>query len=59
MCMQCVAGAMSAGAAATGVRAWLVARSPAWLTPSRRRHLTRALLVAGVLAAALVGPSAA
>lgn len=56
--MQCMIGAMSAGATATGLRAWLVARSPRWLTPGRKRHLTYTLLALGVLAAGLVGPSA-
>ena len=59
VCVQCMAGAMSAAAGATGVRAWLFARSPAWLTPRRRRGLTRVLLAAGVLAAGVIGPSAA
>jgi hypothetical protein len=54
-----MAGAMAAGTAATGVRAWLVARSPSWLTPRRRRVMTRALVAAGVLAAGVVGPSVA
>jgi len=58
MCMQCMAGAMAAGSAATGLRAWLVIRAGAWLTPRRRAALTRALVVAGVVAAAFVGPSA-
>ncbi len=58
MCMQCMAGAMSAGAGATGVRAWLVARSPRWLTPARRRRMTVALVALGVLSAGLVGPTA-
>ncbi len=58
MCMQCMIGAMSAGATATGVRAWLVARSPSWLTPTRQRLLTRTLLVLGVLTAGVIGPSA-
>lgn len=57
--MQCMIGAMSAGGAATGLRAWLVARAPCWLTPARQRLLTRALLVLGVLAAGVIGPSAA
>lgn len=57
--MQCMAGAMAAGAGATGMRAWLFARAPAWLTERRRRIATRGLLVAGVLAAGLVGPSPA
>jgi len=58
MCMQCMVGAISAGATATGMRAWLVARAPRWLTASRQRHLTRTLLIAGVLAAGVIGPSA-
>lgn len=57
MCGQCMAGAMAAAGSATGLRAWIVARSPAWLTPGRKRHLTRALIAAGVLAAGVVGPS--
>lgn len=56
--MQCMAGAMAAGASATGMRAWLVARSPAWLTPSRRRGLTVGLIICGVLAGGLIGPTA-
>jgi len=59
MCMQCMMGAMSAGAAATGLRAWLIARAPVWLTPTRRRRLTAALLAAGVLAAGAIAPSPA
>ena len=58
MCMQCMVGAMSAGATATGLRAWLVAHAPRWLTPGRQRRLTRALVIAGVLAAGVIGPSA-
>lgn len=56
--MQCMAGAITATAAATGTRAWLVARAPAWLTPSRRRTGTRALIALGVLSSALIGPTA-
>jgi len=55
MCMQCMAGAMVAGAGATGVRAWLIARAPLWLTRRRRNALTRGLLVAGVIGAGLIG----
>lgn len=58
MCVQCMAGAMAAGASATGMRAWLVARSPAWLTDTRRRALTVGLIACGVLAGAIVGPTA-
>ena len=59
MCMQCMIGAMSAGATATGLRAWLVARAPRWLTPHRQQRLTYLLLILGVLAAGAIGPSAA
>jgi phage tail sheath protein FI len=57
MCVQCIAGAMTAGAAATGLRAWVVARAGAWLTPGRKRAITGALVVGGVLAAGVVGPT--
>jgi hypothetical protein len=57
MCMQCIAGAMTAGVAATGARAWLAARAGAWLTPGRKRAMTGVLVVGGVLAAGVVGPS--
>lgn len=59
MCAQCMMGAMSVATGATGLRAWLMARSPAWLTPARRKHVSRALIALGVLACGLVGPSAA
>ena len=59
MCVQCMMGAMSAGAAATGLRAWLVARAPDWLTPARRRRLTGTFVVGGVLVAGVIGPSPA
>jgi hypothetical protein len=45
-------GAMAAGAAASGTRAWLAAWKPAWLTPARLRRITVALLGAGLLASA-------
>jgi hypothetical protein len=57
--MQCVAGAMTVGAAATGARAWIVSHAGAWLTPRRQALMTRALIGAGVLAAGIIGPSAA
>lgn len=59
MCMQCIAGAMTAGAATTGLRGWLVSRAGPWLTPRRKTVLTRALIAAGVLAAGLIGSSPA
>jgi hypothetical protein len=50
--MQCMMGAMTAGAGATGARAWLAQRDFSWLTPKRMR-----LLTVGLLAAALVASS--
>lgn len=58
MCMQCMAGAMTAGAAATGSRAWLAAYAPRWLTPRRLRAVTVTLLgVALILSASLLSGS--
>jgi hypothetical protein len=48
--MQCMASAMTAGAAATGVRAWIATHSPSWMTPRRLKLTTAAILAAGVLA---------
>ena len=55
--MQCWAGAMTAGVAATGTRAWLAARFPRLLTPRRKKVLTGVLIGAGVLAAGTIGPT--
>ena len=54
MCMQSAMGAMTAGTAATGLRAWLAVRAPSWLTPARMRAATVVTLGAGVLAAGTV-----
>ena len=51
MCIQCMATAMTSGAAVTGMRAWLATRSPRWMTPRRLKVTTAGLLAAGVLAA--------
>ena len=51
MCIQCMATAMTSGAAVTGMRAWLATRSPRWMTPRRLKLATAVLLSAGVLAA--------
>jgi hypothetical protein len=52
MCMQCAAGAtVAATATATGLRAWLGARRPGWLTPRRMKLMTAGLLTLGVVAA--------
>jgi hypothetical protein len=54
MCMQCMAGAMSSMAAASGTRAWLGRQTFAWLTPARLRRITIALFSAALIAAALL-----
>ena len=57
--MQCMATAMTSGAAATGMRAWLATRSPTWMTPRRLKAATAAILACGVLAAGThVAPNA-
>jgi hypothetical protein len=45
---------MTTGAAATGARAWLVARRPAWLTRRRRRALSGLAIASAVVAAGLL-----
>ena len=50
MCMQCYATAATAVGGASGMRAWVAARSPRWLTPRRMRVLTAVLLTIAVLA---------
>jgi hypothetical protein len=57
VCMQCIAGAMTAGATATGARAWLVVRFGHLLTPRRRKAISAAVIVGGVMSAGLVGPT--
>lgn len=54
MCMQCMATAMTTGAAATGIRAWLATRGYAWLTPTRLRRATICLFAAALIASAVV-----
>jgi hypothetical protein len=46
-----MAGAMTAGAAATGTRAYVAARRPSWLTRRMLKRMTACLLVAGVIGA--------
>jgi len=45
-----MATAVTAGAAATGLRAWLRAAAPAWLTPLRLRRISAGLIASAVLA---------
>ena len=50
MCMQCMASAMTAGAAATGMRAWVATHQPSWMTARHLKLATAAILAAGALA---------
>jgi len=60
MCMQCMAGAMTAVGAASGVRAYVGHRRFSWLTPGRMRAFTIALAILAVTASAtLLGGSSA
>jgi hypothetical protein len=48
-----MATAMTAGATASGVRAYVAQRHFAWLTAKRLRHLTIGLIVAALMVSAL------
>jgi hypothetical protein len=52
MCMQCMAAAMSAGATASGTRAFIASRHFSWVTPRRLRRITVGLLAAALIASA-------
>jgi hypothetical protein len=53
MCTQCVMGAATAAAGATGMRAWLASRRFAWMTPRRMRLASASLIAVALLAASL------
>jgi hypothetical protein len=52
MCAQCMATAAAAVGAASGIRAYLGARRPAWIGPERLRRLTVVLVAAALIASA-------
>jgi hypothetical protein len=54
MCAQCMAGAATAAAAASGIRAYVAARRPSWLTPARLRRASGALIAVAVVGAGVV-----
>jgi hypothetical protein len=54
MCMQCMMGAMTAGATASTTRSWLATRHWAWLTPERMRRITIALVITALAASATI-----
>lgn len=51
--MQCMTTVVVTGATATGIRAWIAAKRPSWLTDRRLKHLTAALFGIAVIAAAV------
>jgi hypothetical protein len=51
--MQCMMGAMTAGAGVTGTRAWLATRHYSWITPHGMRVATFALIGAGLIGSAV------
>jgi hypothetical protein len=58
MCVQCMMGAMTAGAGASGARAWLGRMRLSWLTPRRLRRITIALVVVALgLSTTIAGSS--
>jgi hypothetical protein len=52
--MQCVATAMTAGATASGTRAFIAAKHFSWVTPKRLRAITIALIVLALAASSLL-----
>jgi hypothetical protein len=50
MCMQCMATATVAVGSASGIRAWVAAHQPRWMTPPRLKLLTAGLLLVALLA---------
>ena len=58
--MQCMASAMTFGAAASGTRSFIAAKHFRWVTPRRLRAITVALIAGALVASALfVGGSGA
>ena len=59
MCMQCMAGAMTAASGASGARSYLATREWTWLTAERLRRVTVLLIVLALVASTLlIGGSA-
>lgn len=52
MCANCMTAAASAGAVATGLRAWLVTRGFGWVTNRRLRAATTAMIAMAIAASA-------
>ena len=57
MCVQCMAGAMTAAAGATGLRTVLASRFGHLMTPRRRKAMSVTLIAAGVVVSGIIGPT--
>jgi hypothetical protein len=51
--MECMATAMTAGATASGTRAFIAAKHFSWVTPKRLRAITITLIVLALAASSL------
>gem|GEM_PF-1626052 len=51
MCVQCMIGAVSAGAAATGIRSVAAVKLRRFMTPLRMRVMTGSLIAAALILA--------
>lgn len=53
MCAQCMTIATATVGVASGLRAWLAAKQPTWLTPLRLRRATATLISLAILPAGI------
>ncbi len=53
MCVQCMGTAVVAVGSATGIRAYVAARRPRWMTPGRLKFATAALMSVAVIASGI------
>jgi hypothetical protein len=54
VCVHCMIGAMSTGAAATGARSYIAAKHFSWVTPRRMKMITATLLGSALIASSFV-----
>jgi hypothetical protein len=54
MCIHCMMGAMTTGAAATGARSYIATRHFSWMTPRRMKMITATLLGSALLGSSFV-----
>lgn len=54
MCIHCMIGAMTTGAAATGTRSYIASRHFSWMTPRRMKMITATLLGSALFASSFI-----